>query len=784
MTSTSWADWVQTAGPEAGPVNQISVNPTNGQLLAVASESAYRSQDAGATWEPLFNGIPGDFVAISCAASGATAYFAGYVGASGAIFRSTDGGSTWVQAGGAGLPLAPVIWALHLNGSTVLAGIDGAGVYKSTDAGDTWTASNDGIAPGAGIARFAVSGTDLYAGTSAASGTKAIYRSTNGGDMWTATNTTFLTGTISLFGLTANANGVFAATSTNGAWRTTDNGAMWTKINPAGGTNFQTAIHASSTELYAGLANGQIYRADQNGDNWVAVGTGLPPPTGGPAVASLAASGSSVVAAEGNFGIYRTTNSGASWARSNSGLRAGRVNGMLSSPPYVFAAINGAGFYCTPNTGTFWVEVDNGIGPYDGWYCLAKTGSTLLGGNGQTKIHRSDNNGDLWTLSNTGLGLTATFAFAVDETTPSIVYAAGHAGVYKSVDSGLNWTALPTGFAAFQVALDIIKDGPNMLVGANAGGAKRSIDSGDTWTAPVSGLPGFGAIGSFTRLGTTFYAATTGGGIFKSTDNGATWTQANSGVGGGTNSVLAVGTDLYTATTTGVYKSSDGGDTWGSVSQGFPTNFYVSKLATDDTYLYAGTYRNSVWRRPLAEMGTTPVLSSLVSAEAELGRVVVKWHLEAARRVVIERRGPATEWTTLRTSEVDGSGFVTVEDHSVEPGARYGYRLSWSAGRGDVTTGEVWVDVPARQELVFQGARPNPIAGDPSFAFTLPSAGRVTLDLFDLSGRRVGAAQERELAAGYHLLPVSAWRGQPAGVYVVKLGFAGKTRSARIVMTR
>ena len=83
---------------------------------------------------------------------------------------------------------------------------------------------------------------------------------------------------------------------------------------------------------------------------------------------------------------------------------------------------------------------------------------------------------------------------------------------------------------------------------------------------------------------------------------------------------------------------------------------------------------------------------------------------------------------------------------------------------------------------------PNPSHGAVSLRFTLPLAGDVALDVFDVSGRRVRSLARGTLAAGEH---TRAWNGRdasgrmtPAGLYLARLTSGGHTVTQRIVRMR
>ncbi len=179
----------------------------------------------------------------------------------------------------------------------------------------------------------------------------------------------------------------------------------------------------------------------------------------------------------------------------------------------------------------------------------------------------------------------------------------------------------------------------------------------------------------------------------------------------------------------------------------------------------------------------TAISAALVSGESDGGRVLLRWHLAGRDPVAVERREASTEWTRLGELAIDGTGLATYEDRAVRPGARYGYRLTAAQAPFEPVSGETWIDVTETPELALHGARPNPATADPSVAFTLPAAGRVTLDCFDVTGRRV-ATDTRFLAAGQHVVSPFAARRLAPGIYVLRLEFGGRELRSRIAIVR
>jgi YD repeat-containing protein len=78
---------------------------------------------------------------------------------------------------------------------------------------------------------------------------------------------------------------------------------------------------------------------------------------------------------------------------------------------------------------------------------------------------------------------------------------------------------------------------------------------------------------------------------------------------------------------------------------------------------------------------------------------------------------------------------------------------------------------------------PNPGTGVRNLVFTIPSPGRVALDVFDVTGREVAVLVDRELPAGTHDVRFITDRWA-AGVYLYRLRFGASMRKGRFTVLR
>lgn len=113
---------------------------------------------------------------------------------------------------------------------------------------------------------------------------------------------------------------------------------------------------------------------------------------------------------------------------------------------------------------------------------------------------------------------------------------------------------------------------------------------------------------------------------------------------------------------------------------------------------------------------------------------------------------------------------------------RYGSPEVWSdTYRG--TGVEQGGSITPPSGLTLASARPNPLTRTTSIAFSLPKSGSVDLAVYDIAGRKVATLAQGTMSAGSHEV---SWNGAkaPAGVYLYRLSFEGKTLTNRMVVVR
>jgi hypothetical protein len=177
----------------------------------------------------------------------------------------------------------------------------------------------------------------------------------------------------------------------------------------------------------------------------------------------------------------------------------------------------------------------------------------------------------------------------------------------------------------------------------------------------------------------------------------------------------------------------------------------------------------------------TDVLASLVSADATTERVRLEWSLGSAAGVsaAVYRRTEQSDWTLMGTVTTEGTGRVIFVDHDIKSGTRYAYRLGFTENGRELFAGETWVDVPVALVFALYGSRPNPSPGALSVSLSLAVARPATLELLDVSGRRIVSREVGSLGAGSHVVKLTPGRPLPSGIYLLRLTQDGRTLTSK-----
>jgi len=174
-----------------------------------------------------------------------------------------------------------------------------------------------------------------------------------------------------------------------------------------------------------------------------------------------------------------------------------------------------------------------------------------------------------------------------------------------------------------QIACTFVVKGSTIFAGANAGpipdttyigGALRSTDYGATWikidSGFVSGTASPITVYSLVIVGDSLFAGTSNG-VFLSSNDGTTWTAASVGIDSDASSrnvqaMLFTGSNIFAGTQNGIFFSSNRGTTWSRRDSGlaYPYNSVLC-MTTDGSTIFAGINDGGVYLSTDAGKGWT-----------------------------------------------------------------------------------------------------------------------------------------------------------------------------------
>ncbi len=531
--------------------------------------------------------------------------------------------SQWVQSNG---PIGGSVKQLVFNASNDAFIATNGGVFGFLSNGTSWYVANNGLTT-LDIRALAVIGGNIFAGGYEVSGTQGgVFLSTNKGNSWTAVNSGLNNRTIISLG--ASGTNLFAGTNGAGVYVSTNNGTNWTYASSglSGSTLTINCLYSNSTTMYAGTNDGLAVTTN-NGANWTSSSSGLP--TLGKAVYGISIKNSIIYVGTRN-GVFQSTNNGATFTDASGNIGNLSINCLVSDATYLYAGTQGGGVFKTSNGGVNWVTYNgsltnmyvstiattlpsytwigtSGDGVYyslnqSNWVNLVTNlyntsprtinikGTNMFTGTYLNGIYKSTNSGVNWTTANSGFGPLNIVLDIINDGTN--LYAATAAGVYKSVNDGANWTVIGNGFTPTNYFQAVVKTGSAIFAGSFGGGVYATTNEGANWSAINTGLTNLN-VWDLAYDATYLYAATADGGVFRVSISGGSWTQVNSGFPTGLDirCLNAIGSKLY-AGFNGLFVSTNNGDSWSSISNDSLAGKKIRSIYTYDNgnKIFAGTY--------------------------------------------------------------------------------------------------------------------------------------------------------------------------------------------------
>ncbi len=541
--------------------------------------------------------------------------------ASGGVWKTTNGGTTWT-------PMTDELSVLNMGAiavdpmtpTTVYAGTGeyptqsaGDGLFRSLDAGVTWTRIATTAQVGSRISRIIVDPTNTQ--IIHASGGSGYVRSTNGGSTWT----TNLSGACSDLALNlTNTQTVYIARHGDGIYRSTTGGPSPVKLTtglPATGVNrIALSISKSNPQvLHAGFVDGSNgllghFKTIDGGGTWTQVTStpNYPSPQGWyDLFVGIDPANENTVYAGGVFpsyapaGVIKTINGGTSWTDITVGTGGGQLHPdqqcIAFGPASTVWVGNDGGVWKSTNGGTTWVNCNatlNAVQLYNIALHPTDPNQAVGGTQDNGSIGRTSAS-TAWPQLLSGDGGFCAF----DRNDPLRRYMTYvYLTVYRyrpgssTTDISGAWSGDSRNFIA-----PLVMDPNNprtLLGGTNRVWRNTAADTTATWTAisttSVANGGTLNAIAVAQGFPNTIYTGSSNGAVYVTTD-ASIWNNRSTGLpSGGISDIMISPTDPATAYVSNanssgnrVLRTANSGVSWTSVTGTLPTGVRATALEVD-----------------------------------------------------------------------------------------------------------------------------------------------------------------------------------------------------------
>ncbi len=676
-------------------------------------------------------------------------YAAGYVGG---VFKTTDNGNTWVQIYNDTLIIDPQSVALNSSGH-IFVGTPQQGFFRSTNGGTSWQKMNNSLNTRNVVALLVLANGDILAGCWPG----GVYRSSDNGTTFTGVNTGLTNSDVRSLGVKSGNGYLFAATHGGGVFRSTDGGVSWSAVNNGIASNAQM--------------------------NWLGMN-----PAG-----DIYANGPS---------LYRSTDNGGSWTNLSSAITAFQTD--IAFAPNAMYAASGNRVRKSTDGGATWTQ-ETGV-PDMIFVSIIVSGNSIIAGSGGLGTYRSDGTispSDTWThIVN---GMTNTHVVAIDEAPNGDLYAATRlAGIWRSTDSGLTWFSVSSGIPPSTrfYGLAVSPTTGTVFVagqGAISGGGYRSTDQGATWI--TTSFLSHDGTAACNPQGHVFTG--TEWNVHRSTNDGVLWTSSQISLG--TNIAdfafdrdtvyVATGWGSSGGTSRGVYRSTNNGNAWAAFNDGL-TNLNVTTIAARESSLTLGIAEESATRRVIGGTWGSgsfelifgewvpcgPNSGNIVILDEGDFSIVLGLFLGGLDLFAIDSHCIVADLDSPRNVEAAIIRRITSGQARLVEVTFLGTKGSGIfRGTGIVNSIEQAQSIP--QCFSLEQNYPNPFNPTTTIRYDLPSAGFVSIKVFDVLGREVATLVNKVEDAGVKTLAFDASTFS-SGIYFYRLRAGSNFETRKMVLMK
>ncbi|MHA2221701.1 MAG: WD40/YVTN/BNR-like repeat-containing protein, partial [Candidatus Thorarchaeota archaeon] len=583
----SWS-WLDGGGITHPFADEIRISPHDPETVWEIADigQIFITNNGGTNWTPRYHPQHGygfrfsSVHTIETAPSDEDIIYA--VKSGWGLFRSEDGGRTYDFLAQSDVDYSYAIAIHPIDPDVLYSGYnpkpfqDWAMVRKSTDGGLSWhTVLN--VTGSNGITSVVIDPNNhdiVYAGSISEAGGE-IYKTVDAGLNWTKLNDNFIMSTVMAQPQLAvdplNPGTAYIGTWLGGTWKTTDAGTNWTLLEnaPISATAIRMDSQNSDILYLADRSSPRLWKSVDAGASWFDIADFTS--DGAFLVNNVFADGDVVYCAA--FGpptiggkLYKSIDAGGSWSDITGTLPRSVLDIAVDpiSPDNVYVTTHVKGAYRSVNGGSTWNELVNfpDVGGFDIEVDPSNPAILYVAALGNTSI-------PYW-VDSTNFTFTDT------------------AGVYKSINSGLNWNSVLNTTSKCRAIRLHPANSSILFAVAHDDEMYVSQDAGGSWTNYTVGFNPMG-LTSLEVSGDTIYVGTQGFGVYSGdinvADYSVTWQPSRSNkpvpevysmqivIDPSDSNRIYVG-----AYPGGLYRSDDGGGTF------YDKNFQTPSIIAQDPF--------------------------------------------------------------------------------------------------------------------------------------------------------------------------------------------------------
>jgi photosystem II stability/assembly factor-like uncharacterized protein len=433
--------------------------------------------------------------------------------------------------------------------------------------------------------------------------------------------------------------------------------------------------------------------------------------------------------------------------------------------------------------------------------CAAVSGSNMYIGIGSNGVMKSADNGVTWQTKSKGfpapLGINQILKDG------SMLYlAANKNSFYKSSDNGNSWEQSSNGAGGVNFQA-MMQAGDTIYAGTNSMGFYRSSDKGNSWKRISTSSIDPGNVQGLVRWNGKFYAGlSTTDRMRVSTDGGISWTLANTGLTQNCVGLKLINNRLFYCSLGGLFVLTDTSKAWFQVSTDSIASSRVNTIAAMGSRLYIGTtglygaagavyYSDDngiVWRKTKKTpyQDANLLLAGAVSTGIVGNTIIAVTGGYLKTSAVFQSSNAGDTWTDITGNFPATNVVAMIKDLCVVGSDILLPLTDNNSGQYSIYRRTLPTSVNTGGGIVptvctLSQNYPNPFNPETTIEFHIPVAGRATLTIFDVLGRKVKTLVDENLAGGTYQQSFSG-SGLSSGIYIYQLRAGGNVETKKMTL--